>query len=139
MNYFTSASLGFDKEAIINVPFPGDSAGTSKLDYLRKELSANSSIQNISFNSNSPIEDNNDNWTNFTYDHAAKETDFYAISKGTDNEYVPTYKLPLVAGRNLQASDTVREFLVNESLVNKLGITKPGEVLNKEISLWAGD
>jgi ABC-type antimicrobial peptide transport system permease subunit len=138
MNYFTSKPLGFDKDAIINVPFPGDSAGISKLDYLRKELSGISGIQNISFSSNTPIEDDNDNWTKFKYNHAAKETDFYAINKGTDNEYLPTYKLPLVAGRNLQASDTVREFLVNESLVNKLGITNPQEVLNKEISLWDG-
>jgi ABC-type antimicrobial peptide transport system permease subunit len=138
MNYFTSQPLGFDKETIINVPFPADSSGISKLDYLRKELKDLPGIENISFSSNTPIENNNDNWTNFTYNHSVKETDFYAINKGTDNEYLSTYKLPLVAGRNLQASDTVREFLVNESLVSKLGITNPGEVLNKDLSLWGG-
>src|SRR6185295_11633890 len=58
--------------------------------------------------------------------------------KGTDNEYLPTYKLPLAAGRNLQESDTVKEFLVNESLVSKLGIVNPQDVLNKEISMWDG-
>ena len=138
MNYFTSQPLGFEKEAIINVPFPSDSTGISKLDYLRSELSVIKGIQQISFSSNTPVEDNNDSWTTFRFDHAAKETDFYAINKATDSEYLPTYKLPLVAGRNLQPSDTVREFLVNEMLVKNLGFTDPQAVLNKEIDLWDG-
>jgi len=138
MNYFTTQPLGFNKEAIINVPFPGDSAGVSRLDFLRRELLSIQGIQNVSFSSNTPIEDNNDNWTKFNYDHAVKETDFYAINKGTDDQYLPVYKLPLLAGRNFQPSDTVREFIVNESLVNKLGVHSIQDVLNKDISLWDG-
>src|SRR5450432_1040324 len=138
MNYFANQPLGFDKEAIVNIPFPGDSAGISKLVYLKKQLSGVKGIQSISFSSNTPVEDDNDNWTTFKFNHAIKETDFYAINKWTDNEYVPTYKLPLVAGRNLEASDTVREFLVNEMIIKNLGITNPRDALNKEINLWDG-
>jgi len=138
MNYFTSQPLGFDKVAIVNVPFPGDSAGTSKLDYLRKQLSGIAGIQNVSFSSNTPVEDDNDNWSTFKFNHAIKETDFYAITKWADDQYVPTYKLPLIAGRNVEASDTVREFLVNETLIKSLGITNPQDALNKEINLWDG-
>ena len=136
MNYFTHQSLGFDKTAIVNVPFPGDSVGTSKLDYLRGQLADIKSIQSVSFSSNTPVEDDNDMWSTFKYDHAEKETDFYAITKFSDNDYLPTYKLPLVAGRNLQPSDTVREFLVNEALVRKLGFTKPEDVIHKNVSMW---
>jgi hypothetical protein len=75
-------------------------------------------------------------WSTFKYDHAEKETDFYAITKFADDQYLPTYKLPLVAGRNLQPSDTAREFLVSEMLVKNLGIKNPQDVLNKEINLW---
>jgi hypothetical protein len=49
---------------------------------------------------------------------------------------VPAYKLQLVAGRNLQPSKFTQEFLVNESLVKSLGFKKPGDILNKEISIW---
>jgi putative ABC transport system permease protein len=49
---------------------------------------------------------------------------------------VPAYKLQLVAGRNLQPSNLTKEFLVNESLVKSLGIKKPEDILNKEISIW---
>jgi putative ABC transport system permease protein len=138
MNFFTSRPLGFVKDAIVNVPFPGDSLAMTKLDYLRKQLSALKGVQSVSFGSNTPIEDDNDNWTTFTFNHAVKETDFYAIIKWSDNQYLPTYQLPLVAGRNLEASDTAREFLVDELLLKNLGITNPQDAINKDISLWGG-
>jgi putative ABC transport system permease protein len=139
MNYFTNRPLGFDKEAIINIPFPEDSVGLSKLDFLKKQLADLRGIRNTSFNSNTPVEDDNDNWTTFRYNHAIKETDFYAIIKWADNQYLPVYRLPLIAGRNLTPSDTAKEFLVDEQLVKKLGIKNPEDILNKEICLWGGE
>src|SRR5438045_6463024 len=112
MNYFINQPLGFDKNAIVNVPFPADSTGISKLDYFKKQLLTVSGVQSVSFSSNTPVEDDDDMWSNFKFNHAIKETDFYAITKFADNEYVRAYKLPLIAGRNLLPSDTAREFLV---------------------------
>jgi putative ABC transport system permease protein len=136
MTFFTSQPLGFDKNAIVNIPIPSDSASLSKLEFLKKQLKAVNGIQNVSFNSNTPIEDKNDNWSNFKFNHALKQTEFYSIIKMADNEYVPSYKLPLVAGRNIEASDTIKEFLVNEMLLKNLGIRSPQDALNKEINLW---
>lgn len=138
MNYFTTRPIGFDKDAIVNIPFPADSIGHSKLNFLRKRLSETKNILNTSFNSNTPVEDDNDNWSTFNFNRAVKATDFYAITKFSDDQYVPTYRLPLVAGRNLEPSDTAREFLVNETLIKNLGIKNPQDALNKEISMWDG-
>jgi ABC-type antimicrobial peptide transport system permease subunit len=93
-------------------------------------------VQAVSFSSNTPVEDANDIWSTFRFDHATKEEDFKVITKFADTEYVPTYKLQLVAGRNLRPSSMTREFLVNESLVKSLGLKKPEDILNKEISIW---
>jgi ABC-type antimicrobial peptide transport system permease subunit len=93
-------------------------------------------VQAISFSSNTPVEDANDLWSAFKFNHAIKETNFKAITKFADNEYVSTYKLPLIAGRNLKPSGYTREFLVNESLMKSLGINNPEDILNKEISMW---
>jgi hypothetical protein len=38
MNYFNKGSMGFDKDAIVTVPIPPDSAGNSRIDYLRNIL-----------------------------------------------------------------------------------------------------
>lgn len=137
MNYFMNQPLGFDKEAIVNVPFRPDSTGVKLTDYLKQQLLSNGA-QAVSFNSNSPIEDNNNMFTTFKYDKAIKDADFQAISKFVDNDYVPTYKLQLVAGRNLQPSGWTREFLVNESFVKSLGLKKPEDILNKEVSMMGG-
>ena len=136
MNYFMDQPLGFDKDAIINVPFRVDSAWFSKADYLKQQLLSVNGVQAVSFSSNTTVEDANDMWSTFKFDHATKEEDFKAITKFADNEYVPAYKLQLVAGRNLQPSKMTREFLVNESLVKSLGLKKPEDILNKEISIW---
>ena len=136
MNYFMDQPLGFDKDAIINVPFRVDTAFFRKGDYLKQQLLSVNGVQAVSFSSNTPIEDANDIWSTFKFDHAIKEADFKAITKFADNEYVPAYKLQLIAGRNLQPSNMTREFLVNESLMKSLGIKNPDEILNKEISIW---
>jgi ABC-type antimicrobial peptide transport system permease subunit len=138
MNYFMNQSLGFDKDAIVNVPFRPDRTGSKLTDYLRQQLSSINGVQAVSFSSNSPVEDDNDMWTKFKFDRAIKEADFQAITKFADNNYVPTYKLQLVAGRNVQSSDLTREFLVNESFAKGLGYKKPEDILNKEISIMDG-
>lgn len=136
MNYFIDQPLGFDKATIVNVPFRVDSLRISRLDYLKEQLLSINGVQAVSFSSNTPVENGNDTWNTFRFNHSIKETDFKAITKFADDEYVPAYKLQLVAGRNLQPSRMTREFLVNESLVKSLGIKNPEEILNKEISIW---
>lgn len=138
MSYFMDQPLGFDKDAIINVPFRVDSLRLSRLDYLKKQLLSVNGVQSVSFSSNTPVEDGNDIWSTFKFDHAVQDEDFKVITKFADNEYVPAYKLPLIAGRNLQPSKWTREFLVNEALVRSLGLKNPEDILNKEISIWGG-
>jgi putative ABC transport system permease protein len=137
MNYFSNASMGFSKDAIVTVPFPGDSAGISKLNYLHNSLAAVKGIEDISFNNTAPAEDDNW-WTGFNFDHATEGIRFAAIDKYVDAHYLNTYSLPLVAGRNITATDSIREFLVNETLAKKLGFSNPNDILNKEINLWNG-
>lgn len=137
MNYFMDQPLGFDKDAIVNVPFRPDNRGEKLADYVKQQLLLNG-MQAVSFNSNSPIEEDNNMFTRFRFDHALKDADFQTITKFADNDYVPTYKLQLVAGRNLQPSGPTTEFLVNESFVKNLGLKRPEDILNKEISIMDG-
>jgi putative ABC transport system permease protein len=137
MNYFMDQPLGFDKEAIVNVPFRADSTGGKMTDYLKQQLLSNGA-KAVTFSSNTPVEDDNNIFTSFKFDHSIKDADFQAITKFADNDYVPTYKLQLVAGRNLEPSGWTKEFLVNESFVKSLGLKKPEDILNKEISIMDG-
>ncbi len=93
-------------------------------------------VQAVSYSSNTPVENGTDLWSIINYNHAVKQTEFQVITKFADNQYVSAYKLPLIAGRNVNPSDTAGEFLVNESLVKTLGLKKPEDILNKPMTTW---
>jgi predicted permease len=137
MNFFRNASLGFDKAAIITVPLPGDSISKTKVDYLRNQLLANNNITNASFSFTSPSSESNWN-SDFRFDHSTKNSNFSANLKWADADYFKTYNLKFVAGRPFYPSDTIREFVVNETLLRKLGIHNPQDAIGKEINFWNG-
>ncbi len=137
MDFFKNASLGFDKSAIINVPLPTDSASHTRMGYVRDLLLKSPDITDVSFSFASPSA--NGNWSSdFKFDHAAKSTAFSANLKWADEHYFNMYKIPFVAGRPYYQSDTVREFVVNQTLLKKLGVTDPKEAIGKEINFWDG-
>jgi ABC-type antimicrobial peptide transport system permease subunit len=55
--------------------------------------------------------------------------------KFADENYLKTYGLELAAGRIYTPSDTIREVLINETTVQKLGLKKPEDAIGKEIRL----
>jgi putative ABC transport system permease protein len=137
MNFFRNASLGFDKAAIINIPVPHDSVSRTKIDYLRDQLKQNAGVANLSFSFSSPAA--RGSWgSDFKFDHSGKSTNFSANLKWADIDYFKTYNLQFVAGRPYFPGDTVREMVVNETLLRKLGITDPKLALGKEINFWDG-
>jgi putative ABC transport system permease protein len=138
MNYFQNASLGFDKAAVITIPLPDDSLSKTKEDFMRGRLMANPNILNASFSFKSPSADGNWN-SDFKFDHAAKTTNFSANLKWADTAYFRAYNLQFVAGRPYYPSDTVREFVVNETLLHKLGIQNPQDAIGKELNFWNGE
>jgi len=138
MNFFKNASLGFTKDHILSVPIPGDSAARSKIDYLRAQLLQQPGISNVSFSFGSPAE--NGNWSSdFNFDHSTKSCGFEANLKWVDVEQFKTFDMQFVAGRPFYPSDTIREFVVSETLVKKLGLKNPEDIIGKQINLWGGE
>jgi ABC-type antimicrobial peptide transport system permease subunit len=78
-------------------------------------------------------------YSDFKFDRSSKTTDFAANLKWADSNYLHTYGLTLIAGRNLRQSDTANEFMVNQALLKMLGITDPNQALGKEINMWDGE
>ena len=136
MSFFRNATLGFDKSAIINVDIPGDSISKSKMTYLQNEFLKNQDIKNVSFSYRSPSAEGNWN-SDFSFDNATQKTNFSANLKWADVNYFETYKIHFVAGRPYYPSDTVREFVVNETLLRKLGV-QPKDAIGKQINFWDG-
>ncbi len=135
MNYFNSHPLGFDKDAVINLPIPLDSLSHTRLSALRDQLLKQPGIKDVSFRYASPSDDGNWN-SDFKFNNSQNKTDFNANLKWADPEYFKLYNLTFVAGCPYENSDSVRAYVVNETLVRKLGITDPKTAIGKYITLW---
>jgi hypothetical protein len=61
------------------------------------------------------------------------EQDFWVTQIAGDENYIQLYKIKLLAGRNLQQSDTVKEFVINETLLKFIGLDRPLDALGKTL------
>ncbi|MCO4291836.1 ABC transporter permease [Solitalea sp. MAHUQ-68] len=133
MNYIRTADLGFNKEAILVLKGNSDSASVARQKSFKEELLSIPGVKAVSFSTDVPSSENN--WgTNFAYDHRPDEK-FPLFLKFGDLDYVRTYGLQLVAGRGYFQSDTINEVLVNETLMNKMGVKNAQDMIGKEIRL----
>ncbi|BAU52789.1 ABC transporter permease [Mucilaginibacter gotjawali] len=135
MQYFHNKSLGFNKDAIVNVSFPGDSLSRSKLKTMRDELLQQPGITEVSYSFASPS-DNNGWGSDFKYNNAPQQTKFNASLKWADANYFKLYGLKFVAGGPYKTSDTLSGWVVNETMLAKLGVTDPEKAIGKYIKLW---
>jgi hypothetical protein len=49
----------------------------------------------------------------------------------SNEEYIPFYGMKMVAGRNILRSDSLREFVINETCLQALGFTQPEKALGQ--------
>lgn len=133
MSYIRNKSLGFDSKAVAMINLPQDSVSLQKLNLLKSQILAKTGVKSVSYNSAPPSSQNN-NTTSFTY-NSATNADFQVNTKLGDEDYFDVFGLKFVAGRALAKSDTIKEFVVNETLLRKLNV-KPNEAIGKMIGLW---
>lgn len=135
MDYFKNHSLGFVKDAVINVPIPTDSVSQTKTEALRNQLLQQPGISDVSYSFASPSD--RIGWgADFNFNNSPKKTDFEANLKWADNEYFKLYKLQFIAGHAYGKTDTTHGYVVNEILVKKLGLSDPKDAIGKNITMF---
>jgi len=131
MDYFHNKDMGFDKAAVVIVSLPVNDA--TKLQTFHTELLRNNLIRNISFNSSSAS--SGGRWdADLKHNIRGSEENFVTDLKFADTEYMSTYGLQLIAGRKYVPSDTISEFVVNETFAKKLGVA-PHDLIGKMLKL----
>jgi len=128
MRYSQEADWGFRPGAIVMLDVPD----AAKMKTLQQQLGQIAGVKSASLCYTSPASGANSH-TGIAYDNRPTGEAWLVSNKPADAQYLETFGLKLVAGRNLQASDTTREYLVNETFVKKLNLASPEEILNKRI------
>jgi hypothetical protein len=126
IRFMMNKDLGFAKDAIVSFRTgwnePIDQAGI-----FAEKVRQIAGVQLVSTHLETPVAKSHSN----TYIQRVDNPEFKpgASYEMCDEHYVPLYDLHIIAGRNILHSDTVREFLVNETCVRELGFKKGEDAL----------
>lgn len=129
LDYFQQ-QLGFQQEAIVTVKVPR--SDYSRLETFRNQLQQYPDIRQVSFHQSPPITDSHEG-DYVRFNRREEREPFLVRYRWADEDYLPTYDLRLVAGRNMRLRNSVTEFLVNEEFVKALGVSSAEEVLGKPL------
>ncbi len=133
IQFTLNKDLGFKKDAIINFNTPYNYENPDNKQFvLQQRLKSIPEIQEMSLAGTPPASTGTSIQT-MKFIKDGKETETSVEVKQADTNYLHLYKIKLLAGRNLQQSDTTREYLVNEAYVKFLGFKKPEDIIGKTV------
>jgi ABC-type antimicrobial peptide transport system permease subunit len=132
IRYLLDKDLGFKKEAIISFRVPRNDRSMDNRLYLLRELTRIPGISMTSLANDVPSSGNTTS-TIMEYQDGKKKIQTSVELKYGDSNYLSLFHIPLVAGRKLLPSDTIREILINEHYANLLGFKDPGDALGKTL------
>lgn len=148
MEYSRNKPLGFDKDAIVNIPIPNTKPELQES--FRTRLESNRAIQHLTFASGAPVSDK-DIHTDFFLTEATEEAGKFTIDFiPVDKFYLDTYGIKLIAGRwfteadeklasiKLGFEDQHFTYVLNESAVRRLAFQNPEEIVGKFVTTGLG-
>jgi putative ABC transport system permease protein len=138
LNFAETKDMGFRKDAIINfyVPFDFNNPNHKKF-VLKQELSVIPGIQAVSLGNQTPAF-NGTMSTEVTYKEKGKDIKLGVSARNGDTAFLSVYHISLVSGRNIVASDTANELLINETLAKQIGFDVPAEAVGHTLIFGSG-
>lgn len=136
IQYVLNKDLGFRRDAVVY--FRAPSTGTAeKVQELKHELETLPGMARLAL-SDSPPADNGWSSSLIEYYVGNEKLTINAFRKFGDENYIPLYDMQILAGRNLQPSDTIREVIINETMATLLGFSTPQEALGTQLKITKG-
>ena len=131
VHFSLNKELGYKRDAIVyfNAEWNifSDEKDNRRFALLEK-LKTIPEIEKISLAGSAPAS-NNTSTTTMKFAEGKKLTETMVETKFADTGYFDLYKMKLVAGKNLQQSDTTKEFVINETYAKLLGFAKAGDAI----------
>lgn len=128
IDYMLNKDMGFTKDAILTFYTPGNQPNQRFI--LKQELTKFPEIKAISMHDQPPAEAGYSS-SIIEYNTGKEIRKHNVYRKYGDTAYIHLYNIPLIAGRNLHASDSLQEFIINETYAKQLGFKQPADALGK--------
>ena len=124
--------MGFKKDAIITFRTPYNYQHPDNKQFvLEQKLRSIPGIQKLSLAGPPPAYQGYNISTMKMIGKNGKEIESSVEVKQADTNYFDLYKMKLVAGRNLQQSDTTKEYVINETYSRILGYKDPAAIIGQ--------
>jgi putative ABC transport system permease protein len=133
MQYMLNKDLGFTKDAVITIQTNPDYAADKKV-VLAEKIRQLPDVDAVSVSEGTPVAKLHF-FNPLTY-KGKEERGAATILEWGDEQFIPLYNIKIIAGRNIQPSDSIKEFLVNESCIKALGFTKPEDAVGKIVETF---
>jgi predicted permease len=130
INYSLNTDMGFRKDAIISFGLPRQDTVADHRIVLLNSIKAIPGIRMASKGFLTPA-DEGLAYTNISYSGAGGDIKENVQLRWGDSNYLKLYNIKILAGRNVEESDTIKEFLINETYAKALGFKRPQDAINK--------
>ena len=137
INYSLNKDLGYKKEAIVILNTRWNFFSKEKDNrrfVLKEKLQAMPGIEKVSLGGSAPAS-RNTSTTSLKFDNGKSILETMVEVKFADTGYFNLYGMKLLAGRNVEASDTTKEYVINETYARMMGFQHPGEAIGKFIDV----
>jgi putative ABC transport system permease protein len=144
LRFMQNSDLGMNIEKMVLLKGPSigrDSSYAARKTSFSQAIESNPQVQDFTVTGSVPGSYYNFRTAGFTQPgslESVKQKSFaFSI---IDHRYLPTFRIPLVAGRNFTAAETAVEWnendrvLMNERAIEELGFTSPEEALSKRVT-----
>ncbi|MFI5154339.1 MAG: ABC transporter permease [Chitinophagales bacterium] len=130
LNYLSEKDLGYDSKNLVRIDLPFNKNNDNLIALLKQELLKDPAVLRVAARNRGRA------ITGVKAEGKEIEIDENAI----DENFFPTFRIPIVAGRNFSAGsafDSSQSVIVNESFIGKAGWS-PGEAIGKQIHSMEG-
>ncbi len=129
VRYLNNTNLGFNKDLLVVIDVNTGKA-RSNFEAVKNEISKIPTVKNVSVTSRVPGE-----WKSFRTIKIKNEgnTDEHKVAYmfGADKDFVKTFEVALLKGRNFDSPNDSSSIIINETAAKMLGITEPsGQIVD---------
>ena len=125
LNYTLDKDLGFTHDAVVNIGMPYLSDQGADIDpfIFKRALAQHTEIAGIALGHEPQ---NNNHWgATFYYAADTGQVRLNIPRKYIDADYLPLYQIKLLAGNNIQQTDTLRDLVINDAARKAFGFNTP--------------
>ncbi len=137
LDNFFGKGLGYNKDYVVTASVPRDwtSEGVQKMLTLRNEFSKLSSVESVSLSYEIP---NGNNGFQVTVYRTGRNPEQAIASQGlvSDDAYLKTYQIPLLAGRFLEADETnPNTVVINQKALHTYGFKNAEDAIGQQLTV----